>query len=91
MSECWSALFDHVDDYDTACDRLDLDGSFRRSLLLQTRRYYPRALLTGLVSRNGDGIDAFVTELAWRDFYADVLHYQQKSVWRDLRNSLGRV
>ncbi|HMR22122.1 MAG TPA: FAD-binding domain-containing protein, partial [Micropruina sp.] len=37
------------------------------------------------------GADAFGTELAWREFYADVVHHHPDSLWRDLRPDLARL
>jgi deoxyribodipyrimidine photo-lyase len=76
-------------DYDEARDRPDLDRTSRLSSALKYGELHPRTLLADLEShpewnRSG-GIDRFVTELAWREFFADVLWHNPESAWRDLR------
>ena len=38
------------------------------------------------IRRRGEGARTFVTELAWREFYADVLWHRPDSAWADLRD-----
>lgn len=52
----------------------------------------PRTILAELdahPSGDGEGVRSFVNELAWREFYADVLWHHPGSAWRDLRGSLA--
>jgi deoxyribodipyrimidine photo-lyase len=72
-------------------DRPDLEGTSRLSVHLKHGEIHPRTLLAD-VSRHADagseGARAFVTELAWREFYADVLWHRPDSAWQDLRDGL---
>jgi len=74
--------------YRTDRDRPDLDGTSRLSAALKYGEIHPRTLLADLGSdeaRGTPGASTFVTELAWREFYADVLWHHPRSAWHDLR------
>ena len=75
-------------------DRPDLDATSRMSVPLKYGEIHPRTLLADIAShpdgRTG-GAATFVTELAWREFYADVLWHRPESAWEDLRPDLGRM
>lgn len=70
-------------------DRPDLDGTSRLSAALKWGELHPRTLLADLARAEGDGVGpgvaAFRTELAWREFYADVLHHRPDSARRSMR------
>lgn len=64
--------------YAVARDRPDLDATSRLSVHLKWGEIHPRTLLADLASRAATAADTasvsrFCTELAWREFYADVL------------------
>ena len=82
-------LEDGIDAYDTDRDRPDRDGTSRLSPYLHLGVLHPRSLLADLAGRHGRGAQTFTTELAWREFYADVLWHHPASAWRDLRPALG--
>ena len=65
-------LRSRVDDYATVRDRPDLDATSRLSPYLRFGCLHPRQVLRRLDERNASH-DTFAKELAWRDFYADVL------------------
>ena len=67
-------LEQRLDDYAATRDRADLDGTSRMSVHLKWGEIHPRTMLADLAARSG-GASAtrYVTELAWREFYADVL------------------
>jgi deoxyribodipyrimidine photo-lyase len=69
----WAAFLDRLDDYDTARDLPAVDGTSRMSVHLKWGEIHPRTLLAGLGPRRSAGAAAYRTELAWREFYADVL------------------
>ena len=74
--------------YGTDRDRPDLDGTSRLSEALKYGEIHPRTLLADLgrdEARGTPGAGRFVTELAWREFYADVLWHHPDSAWHDLR------
>ncbi len=63
-----------VSDYDDERNRPDHDRTSRMSVHLKYGTVHPRTMLADLAGRTGAGATTFTTELAWRDFYADVLH-----------------
>ena len=74
-------------DYADLRDRPDLARSSRLSPYLKLGVLHPRSLLAEAGA--GPGADRFVTELAWREVYADVLHHHPGSAWHDLRAELA--
>ena len=89
----WRAfLEDDLENYGQRRDRPDLDTTSRLSAPLKYGAIHPRTILTDLAAHpaaDGEGARRFVTELAWREFYADVLWHQPRSAWRDLRDALA--
>ncbi|GAB2931720.1 deoxyribodipyrimidine photo-lyase [Rhodococcus aerolatus] len=65
--------------YDDERDRPDHDATSRMSVHLKWGTVHPRTLLADLADRSGKGPTTYTTELAWRDFYADVLHRRPDS------------
>lgn len=72
-------------DYATLRDRADLAGTSRLSAHLRFGEIHPRTLLRDL-SRFGDapGAEAFRREIAFREFYADVLWHHPRSATSSL-------
>jgi deoxyribodipyrimidine photo-lyase len=58
--------------YDELRDRPDLDQTSHLSVALKYGELHPRTVLAGLGSQSAD--EALRRQLAWRDFYADVLY-----------------
>lgn len=83
-----SFLADDLAGYASDRDRPDLDATSRLSAYLKFGVVHPRTLLADLADRRGEGAARFVTELAWREFYADVLAANPHSVSDDLRPEL---
>ena len=65
--------------YATQRDRPDLAGTSRLSHHLKWGEVHPRTLLADLARTSGDGPETFRSELAWREFYADVLYHHPSS------------
>lgn len=94
--ERWRAFLDDaIDDYDAHRDRPDLDGTSRLSIALKLGAVHPRTLLADLdrvAPRRSAGaqrsLRRFQTELAWREFYADVLLHHPRSAWHDFSEAL---
>lgn len=59
------------------------DRTSRMSPYLKVGAVHPRQLLADLT--DGPDEERFATELAWREFYADVLWHHPQSAWTDLR------
>jgi deoxyribodipyrimidine photo-lyase len=74
-----------LDDYDEVRDLPGADRTSRMSPYLKVGAVHPRQLLATLRERDDPGAVRFVTELAWREFYADVLLAHPRSAWTDLR------
>jgi deoxyribodipyrimidine photo-lyase len=71
--EVWQDFRDGpLADYDTGRDRPDRDGTSHLAAYLRWGCVHPRTLLTDLKPGN----ETFRSELAWREFYADVLWHQ---------------
>jgi deoxyribodipyrimidine photo-lyase len=84
-------LESHLGTYDLERDRPDLASTSRVSPYLKLGVLHPRTLLADLAGRSGRATERFVTELAWREFYADVLHHNPASAWEDLRSELAAM
>jgi deoxyribodipyrimidine photo-lyase len=84
--ETWDEFLDAgLARYGSERDRPDLDSTSRMSPYLKLGVVHPRTLLADLAQQHEAGVERYVTELAWREFYADVLHHRPKSLWWDLR------
>jgi len=89
--ERWEEFLDDLDDYDDARDRPDLDGTSRMSVHLKYGEVHPRTLLADLAGRRSAGAASYRTELAWREFYADVLHQQPETARDYLKSEFARM
>jgi deoxyribodipyrimidine photo-lyase len=65
----------NLSDYAEARDRPDLDATSHLSVHLKWGTIHPRTLLADL----DEGDETFRRELAWREFYASVLHHWPSS------------
>ena len=75
-------------------DRPDLDTTSRMSAALKYGEIHPRTMLADLAARSSGrsaGADTYVTELIWREFYADVLWHHPESAWHDRRPELAKL
>jgi len=73
-AERWRAfLADDVADYDEARDLPGEDRTSRMSVHLKWGAIHPRTMLADLAPLRSKGAMAYVRELAFREFYADVL------------------
>lgn len=80
----WSDFVsDALGDYPQARNRPDVDGTSRLSPHLRFGVVHPRQLLSAL-DLTESAHRVFADELAWRDFYADVLLRDPESAWRNL-------
>jgi len=67
--------------YGDTRNRPGVDGTSRLSVYLKYGCVYPRTLLADLTAENlpGEHVRRFTDELAWRDFYADVLWHRPET------------
>ena len=79
----WEAFAsDGLAHYDRDRDRPDRPATSALSPYLRFGMIHPRQLLDRLGPSRAHRV--FATELAWREFYGDVLFHRPESAWRDL-------
>jgi deoxyribodipyrimidine photo-lyase len=71
--ERWRDFLDRVADYDDDRDRPARNGTSHMSPHLKWGEVHPRTMLADLAALRSMGARTYRTELAWREFYADVL------------------
>jgi deoxyribodipyrimidine photo-lyase len=75
-----------LDDYPVTRDRADLNGTSRMSVHLKWGEIHPRTMLADLAQHHGGpGAARYAIELAWREFYAEVLSRRPDSAREYLR------
>lgn len=77
---------DALRDYSRERNRPDHDGTSRLSPYLHLGVLHPRSLLADI-----DHSSTYANELAWREFYADVLWHSPASAWTDLKPALRKM
>lgn len=87
----WADFLDHVDAYADERDRPGVDGTSRMSVHLKYGEVHPRTLLADLARRRSQGARTYRTELAWREFYADVLGHRPETAREYLRPEHARM
>jgi len=86
----WKSFLDRdLDDYASMRDDPGADRTSRLSAYLKLGVVHPRQLLADTAEERSQGATTFESELAWRDFYADVLHTNPRSAWDDLHPVAG--
>lgn len=87
----WKSFVDNgVQSYAKDRNRPDLNGTSRMSAHLKFGAIHPRTLVADL-DLHGSGGQAFLRELAFRDFYADVLHHWPASTWRNWNSDFDGI
>ena len=82
----WQAFLDErVRDYAEDRDRPGVSGTSQMSAHLKWGEIHPRTMLADLSRHRGTGGATYRKELAWREFYADVLHARPESAREYLR------
>jgi deoxyribodipyrimidine photo-lyase len=71
-------------------DRLDLAATSRMSAHLKFGTIHPRTMVADLDLR-ADGARAYLRELAFRDFYADVLYHRPESAWHNWNDGFDAI
>ncbi|GAA2545769.1 cryptochrome/photolyase family protein [Pseudonocardia hydrocarbonoxydans] len=84
-------LDDGVGDYSAARDRPDRPGTSRMSVYLKYGLVHPRTLLADLARKRSESAETYRTEIAWRDFYADVLHQRPDSARKNYDRSFDAL
>lgn len=78
-----------LDDYADDRNRPDVDGISRMSAHLKFGTVHPRTMAADLGS--GKGAQAYLRELAFRDFYAGVLYAWPDSAWWNWNKAFDRI
>ena len=91
----WRAFVDRADgdlgDYDTGRDRPDRDNTSRMSVHLRWGEIHPRTMLADLSADRRAVVATYRKELAWREFYADVLHHRPETAREYLKPEFARM
>jgi len=88
----WTRFLDQaVDDYDEGRDLPGRDGVSRMSTYLRWGEIHPRTMLADLARKRSSSAATYRKELAWREFYADVLWHRPETAREDLRESFSKM
>ncbi|MEO8750494.1 MAG: deoxyribodipyrimidine photo-lyase, partial [Allobranchiibius sp.] len=88
----WADFLDGaVDEYAKERDHPAVDGTSKLSPYLKLGVLHPRTLLADLARKRSGGASTYRSEIAWREFYADVLWHNPRSAWHDLRDPLASM
>jgi deoxyribodipyrimidine photo-lyase len=86
----WKKFVDsELSGYAEARDRPDLDGTSRMSAHLKFGTIHPRTMAADL--GRGQGAQAYLRELAFRDFYAAVLYEWPESAWWNWNRAFDKI
>ncbi len=82
-----------IEAYDDLRDRPSVSGTSHLSPDLKWGTIHPRTLLAELDASGAGsrGHTVFSSELAWRDFYADVLFRRPETAWENLNSKLDAM
>ncbi|WP_395696029.1 cryptochrome/photolyase family protein [Nocardioides sp.] len=87
----WQEFLDRVADYDDERNRPDLDTTSRMSVHLKWGEIHPRTMLADLARLRSAGAATYRKELAWREFFADVLFARPETAREYLRPEYARM
>jgi deoxyribodipyrimidine photo-lyase len=85
--DSWSAS--SMAAYKDARNNPAVDGTSMLSPYLKFGIVHPRQLLLRLGASSG--ADTFRSEIAWREFYADVLFHQPRTAWENLQTKMDAI
>ena len=78
-----------LDRYDTQRDTPSVEGTSRLGPHLRFGTIHPRQVLAELGSLKAH--EVFRSEIAWRDFYADVLWHKPHTIWQNLQPKMATM
>jgi deoxyribodipyrimidine photo-lyase len=90
----WSAFLARgVDSYPDERNLPAVEGTSRLSPALKWGTIHPRQVLADLDASGAgpEGHSVFSSELAWREFYADVLFQQPRTAWENLNTRMDAM
>jgi deoxyribodipyrimidine photo-lyase len=76
--------------YKATRDLPAVEGTSRLGAALHFGLIHPRTILAA-TDAGEESSDTFVSEIAWREFYADVLFHQPLTAWQNLQASMNMV
>ena len=86
----WESFRDSaLSDYAETRNNPDINGTSQLSPYLRFGIVHPRSLLAELGDSKSHAV--FRSELCWREFYADVLFHQPRTVWENLQPKMNRM
>jgi deoxyribodipyrimidine photo-lyase len=80
-----------ADDYLKMNNFPGADATSRMSKALRWGHLHPRTLLAGLAEHKTKGADAHARQIAWRDFFADVLLRRPDAVTKPIRPEFAKM
>jgi deoxyribodipyrimidine photo-lyase len=87
----WKSFVDNgIQRYDEERNRPDLEGTSRMSAHLKFGTVHPRTMVADLDLRT-NAAQTYLRELAFRDFYADVLHHWPHSAWHNWNSDFDGI
>jgi deoxyribodipyrimidine photo-lyase len=87
----WKSFADKgIDGYGENRNRPDIEGTSRMSAYLKFGAIHPRTMVGALNLRDGDA-QKYLRELAFRDFYADVLYQWPASAWHNWNSQFDAI
>ncbi|MFD1947704.1 deoxyribodipyrimidine photo-lyase [Nocardioides aestuarii] len=88
----WQAFVEHrLVDYGRDRDKPGVPGTSQMSVHLKWGEIHPRTMLADLSDHGGAAAQKYRAELAWREFYADVLHHKPETARDYLRPEYARM
>ncbi len=87
----WADFLEHVGAYAEERDRPAVAGTSLMSPHLKWGEIHPRTMLADLARLRSDGAATYRKELAWREFYADVLAARPETARDYLRPEFARM
>lgn len=86
----WEAFRDSaLHSYNETRNNPDINGTSQLSAYLRFGVLHPRSLLAELGDSKAHSV--FRSELCWREFYADVLYHQPRTVWENLQPKMNKM
>lgn len=87
----WEEFLERIDGYGEGRDKPGIEATSRMSAHLRWGEIHPRTMLADLAGRHSDSVQTYRSEIAWREFYADVLHHRPETAREYLRPEYGRM
>ncbi|WP_206510908.1 deoxyribodipyrimidine photo-lyase [Rhodococcus sp. BGS-1C] len=87
----WKEFLERVSAYEDERNRPDLDSTSRMSVYLKYGNIHPRTMLADLGKLRGEGAAGYRKQLAWRDFYADILFQRPDSARENYDKKFDKI